>query len=373
MAAGLTLLVVRNSAQDEVTVPGDVSVSVPAPTLEPAVIVPPTVPPTVPDNTTATASQGMVDSLVIASDTGVTVTAADGPVRVVTTEPMSAAVLLDDGRVVMQRPIDSTLPADQAAYVRRPLLTDDGTGGLIELETPDELQRPLRLHDATALFGRQFLLVEAGPLAQCQGRGTRCTATIYLWAIDSGTLIEVATNDAWEGGWGRLSVSATGVVLGTAYNSVTGSPFAWALDPSATEATPTTLPASAALDLAALGLEPDYSDCFSCPDSFAIGKSGEVVGWVERLENGTAVLNIATIDDSTISRIAITELPIPAPKLSNLDLSGVQIADGSPVGLVAVQVVDTNFVPGPWYVVDVATGVATPVSGASEGSMVGFG
>jgi hypothetical protein len=168
--------------------------------------------------------------------------------------------------------------------------TPDGTPGDPLIWRPDGSVETLlgslaanqsyRLHDLAVIGGVPTLLYGVS------SRGTQADGeefvfedyfeVVHALSMTPGnwTTVEVANINTWEGGFSRLSLSTTGIVVGTAYESVSNRLFT------------VNLPGSAAVapDAAALGVPTGAGDEPGRPDSFTISHDGESIVWFEDTE-----------------------------------------------------------------------------------------
>ena len=136
-----------------------------------------------------------------------------------------------------------------------------------EFDLPED--RWLRIHDIAVIGGREAMLVELQPMPNPQGADA---GTLELWFFDTAERRQIAADvGGWERGVSRLSMSNTGLVVGEAYDGVTGRLFAigglFGSDPTG-------------LDPTTLGLDDSYSDCNDCPRLYTIDQSGGTVAWL---------------------------------------------------------------------------------------------
>ena len=284
------------------TIPGDATESTLAP------IVTTTPPVTEPTGTDATDPATTTEPPPASSPATTEPPATTGPATIVTagadgvhldgamitTDPMSNAFAVPDGRVFMQRarvyqPAD---PAETALLVVLP-----GSGTPEALAVPPELEAGLVLHDAAAVDGEVVLVVETQP-PLCPNPDS-CTGAIWAYRPDSGRIDQLQDKNVWEGGWDRLMLATTGLIVGTESESASH----WA--------TSFVVPGSGAepLDLAALGIDETYGDCSDCPNGFGIDPRGGFVSWFENdLETFQTTISIAALD-GTIVRIPLIDRP----------------------------------------------------------------
>ncbi len=225
------------------------------------------------------------------------VTAGEEGVRldgaVITTDAMASAFAVPDGRVFMQRAqYDPEDLASTALLVVRP-----GSGTPEALSVPPELDTGLVLHDAAAVDGEVVLVVETRP-PLCDAPDP-CSGAIWAFRPDTGELDQLQEKNVWEGGWSRLTLANTGVIVGTETESATH----WA--------TSLVVPRSGAepVDLALLGIDEMYGDCSDCPNGFGIDPRGGFVSWIENdLETFQTTLTVAALDGRSV-RIPLIDRP----------------------------------------------------------------
>ena len=213
---------------------------------------------------------------------------------VITTEPMASAFAVPDGRVFMQR-TRAYQPADVSETALFVVLPGSGTPQA--LAVPPELEVGLILHDAAAVGGEVVLVVETQP-PLCAAPEP-CSGAVWAFRPDTGQLDLLQERNVWEGGWDRLMLATTGVIVGTETES------------SSHWATSFVVPGSGAepLDLALLGIDEMYGDCSDCPNGFGIDPRGGFVSWIETdLETFQTTMTIAALD-GTIVRIPLIDRP----------------------------------------------------------------
>jgi hypothetical protein len=357
---------------------GTIPASTPATTIGSAVTTPetstggsvlPTAPTATSNTSTTTAlvdAGGVRTPLVSAGPDGVTVTDPDGVTTEITTEPMAVAVRAPDGRLFMQRLETRTDPsADTTIFVVEP-----GTTQLIGVSDPAVFAgASKRLHAGAVVDGELILLVETGT-ATCTSPNA-CDGSLWAFRPDSGAADQLATKNMWEGAWSDLSLSSTGVVVGDDFESVTVAPFSVVL-PGATGTT---------VDFGALGLEPAYSDCSTCPRSFRIDPTGRFVGWMEHDPMTGTHVSVARLVDAKVVRTALVDATgarccassdgplisvFSSIALDDVAMDGVRDAVS---GRAVINEVDPTSDRAP-LVVDLETGVATI---GNVGTSVRFG
>lgn len=184
------------------------------------------------------------------------------------------------------------------------------------------------LHDAAVVNGEVVLLVESAPGELCTDPNT-CIGSV--WAIwpdrTADAAAKIDEQNVWEAGYSRLSLSATGVVVGMKSAEVSSSPWSVAI-PGAT---------ASPIDPVALGLEVDYIDCSTCPTSLTIDSTGRYVGWIQppTADSTNSFIFVKRLTDGfTLTNVIAesTELPL----FASLDIGrftddGAAITDGGAI------------------------------------------
>jgi hypothetical protein len=174
------------------------------------------------------------------------------------------ALLTPGGAVIFQpqRTAPDGTPGDPLIW--RP------DGSVETLLGPLAANQSYRLHDLAVVNGVPTLLYG---IAARGSEPDGYSEAVHALTMTPGnwTTVELAEVNTWEGGFTRLSLSTTGVVVGTAYESVSNRYFSTAL-PAATAVAP---------DAAALGVSAESGDEPNRPDDFTISHDGESIVWFE--------------------------------------------------------------------------------------------
>jgi hypothetical protein len=341
IAAAVIGLLVMGRPDDTAEAPATESTTLPtaAPTLapttvpvtEPPVVVtgpeestpaPTTVPTTTP--TTTTPPVAATDEVImIAGYDGIVVD--DGTTLTPALEGTGAdtARRVPDGRIFFQhRDLD---PA--GVYVV------DG-GGVSEVAMPRGFPGAPILHDVAVVGGEVVLLVESSP-GGCQDPNT-CLGSVWAIQPDTGAATMVEESNVWESDWSALSLSDTGVIVGT-----------WSADASygmysrvlpGVDAQP--------VDADALGVEADYVDCSTCPKAFTIDRTGRFVGWLVTADDGTIGLVAKDVTGSGTTVGYVVGDANSIPTFPTLEISGIDAPGGNPVGRAIVGDSDPDAVDG---------------------------
>ena len=308
-----------------------------------------------PTTTAVIDAEGVRTNLVSTGPAGVTVTAPDGATTEITAERMAVAVRAPDGRVFVQRVDARTDPsADTTIFLIEP-----GTTELIGIPDPAAFAgAPKHLHAAAVVDGELTLLVETGN-ATCASPDS-CDGRLWAFRPDSGVADQLATKNMWEGAWSDLSLSSTGVVVGDDFESATVAPFSVVVPGGS----------GTAIDFGALGLEPAYFDCSTCPRSLQIDPTGRFIGWMEHDPMTGTYVSVARLEDDIVIRTALVDATGArccasgdGPQISvfsSLAIDGLTIdgARGTVAGRAVINETDPTS-DRPPVLVDLETGVAT--------------
>ncbi len=314
-------------------------------TTAPATTTPATTTPVTATPPTTAAAPKPVDRADVrlqAGPDGVEILGLDG--RVVTTEPMAIARLGPNGSVYMQR--TQSVDVDSNGSETQLLVVGPNSSAPEPVVLAAPLDGPLRLHDSAAVEGRWTVLVESVP-PMCPNPDD-CVGGLYLYRPDTGEITELVSKIVWEGGWEQLSLSETGLIVGTESGSASRGPFIAAV-PGASVELPTP---------AGLGLDENYFDCSDCPQGYGINRRGDAVAWVEGDPASAAIVRMVALDGTPIGEapFAATGDNIVVVSLGDADVGG---GNSTPIAIVnAVFVGDrtvANLPVAPVYV-DIVTG-----------------
>ncbi|MDP2293541.1 MAG: hypothetical protein Q8M22_20360 [Actinomycetota bacterium] len=302
-AALVGVLVWANDGGDPRVVP---ATTIPVPTSAPVTVAPTvesTVPPTTVETTTPTtapAPSGMDGSstIITAGPDGVW-RVTDGVPEQLVTEPMSMALQLPDGSVIMQR--QSGWSSEGAAQADTTLLVWQ-FGELSELFPGEALTGWVRLYDVAMVNGEMTVLYAVEQEAQPQSvlvesvLLTRSLATFETTVID-------AEFGGWEQGYSRMHLAEKGLIVGEYYQEVLRQFVSYS---------EVSQPGVSAADL---GLESSYTDCSDCPRLYTISRDGSTIAWLD----GTSLIRVATATDAAVD-YALIDLGEEALSATDLEL-----------------------------------------------------
>ena len=181
--------------------------------------------------------------------------------------PAEIALGTPGGAVIFQpaRPSPEDEPGDPLVW--RP----DGAVERLLGELP--AGQSYRLYDVAAVDGVPTVLygVRTRP-ADLDPTGFEEVLIALTMAPDGWRTDELGRVATWEGGYGRLSLSSAGLVVGEQSELVSHSFFSVAVPGSPAAAT-------GSIEAASLGLDPTYGDC-DCPRGFAVTGDGRTIAWI---------------------------------------------------------------------------------------------
>lgn len=188
----------------------------------------------------------------------------DGVSTQLVTEPMSMALQLPDGSVIMQRSSGWSSDGNQADTT----LLIWQFGELNELFPGEALTGWVRLYDVAMVNGEMTVLYAVEQEAQPQSvlvesvLLTRSLATFETTVID-------AEFGGWEQGYSRMHLAENGLIVGEYYQEVVRQFVSYS---------EVSQPGISAADL---GLESSYTDCSDCPRLYTVSRDGSRLAWLD--------------------------------------------------------------------------------------------
>ncbi|MEY2474306.1 MAG: hypothetical protein QOK28_3635 [Actinomycetota bacterium] len=239
--------------------------------------------------------------------------------KTITDEPFAMALALDDGTFVAQRHTGEsrrdgiTWPRSDTSVVR---VDQRGKSTpLFEAKTGFVI-----LHDFAVVDGRRLLLYSVDVNNYASGK-----EELYALDLDGADHpLDVGTIGGWEATTSRLTLSSTGLIVGTSYGVCcqSGNFIALAVPDSAAAARP--LPK--ATDF---GLADGYEDGCACPTGFAVDPDGTAIYWLSPVDGGATFTVVrATLDDP----------------LHTSEVAPVARLDSSTFGRMSIDADDSRFV-----------------------------
>jgi hypothetical protein len=264
------------------------------------------VPSSISDTTTATSTTvppvASTPTLVIAGPGGVSVRTGDDEQRW-TAEPMSFAVRMPDGSLLVQRNVGLGEDQGWTEADTTPLLIESpGTEPVGLFANGDFFDTGWwRVHDVALVDGQTTVLIER---QESQLRGLDSPPGSLI-AIRMDTTEIVTVDDqfgGWEQGSNRLRLAGNGLIVGVAFAEASWSLISYSLG--------VVPPVTAAQ----VGLEDSYFDC-TCPSQYTTDRSGTYVAW--EVGGALVVTDLAT---GTVERYDLP--PVNGPVM------GIELGDG---------------------------------------------
>jgi len=281
--------------------------------------------------------------------------------EVLTGTPAQTAHRVPDGRVFFQRRLLDPPGIFVSSGSDTPDAQSDTT--VQEVAMPPDFGAAAVLHDVAVVNGEVVLLVESSTGGSCSDPNT-CIGSIWAIWPDRGTggegvMVEEA--NVWESGWSALSLSDTGVIVGTWSSEASYGLYS------------RVIPGVAAQPVVAdgLGLEPDYFDCSTCPKAFTIDRTGRFVGWLATADDGTIGLVAKDVTGSGTTVGYVVGDANSIPMFPTLDIAGIAAPGGNPSGRAIVSDSNPDAVDGA-QVFDLANQNGEPIVIGKAGERMAF-
>ena len=217
----------------------------------------------------------------------------DGLATQLTAEPMSMALQLPDGSVIMQRSSGWTFDGDQADTT--PLVWRNGE--LSELFTGEALDGWVRLYDVAMVNGEMTLLYAVEQEAQPQSVLVESVLLARSLATWETTVVDPEFG-GWEQGYSRMHLAENGLIVGEFYQEVVRQFVSYSL------------PGGEPLTADQFDLESSYTECNDCPRLYTVRRDGNIVAWLD----GT-VLRLATPDLTAEEQFDLGDVALEATDL----------------------------------------------------------
>lgn len=371
IAAAVVGLLVLGRPDDIAEAPATEPTTLPtaAPTLAPTLpTVPVTGPPVVvtgPESTPAPTTTPSTSPTTAPTTTVPPVAATDEVIMIAGYD----GILLDDGSTlswVLEGTGSDTARRvpDGRVFFQRRLLDPAGVyvvdgGEVSEVAMPPDFSATAILHDVAVVDGEVVLLVESSPEG-CQDPNT-CLGSVWVLRPDTGAATMIEESNVWESDWSALSLSDTGVIVGTWSAEASYGMYSRVIP--GVDAQP--------IDADALGLDADYVDCSTCPKAFTIDRTGRFVGWLVTADDGTIGLVAKDVTGSGTTVATVVGDASSIPSFPTLDISGIAAPGGNPSGRAIVGDSDPNAVAGA-QVFDLANTDAEPITIGKAGERMAF-
>lgn len=289
--------------------------STPAPTTTP------TTTPTTAPTTTVPPVAATDEVIMIAGYDGIVVDDGTSLTDVLTGTPAQTAHRVPDGRVFFQR----RLLDPPGIFVYSGSDTPDAQSDTTvqEVAMPPDFGAAAVLHDVAVVNGEVVLLVESSTGGSCSDPNT-CLGSIWAIWPDRGTGGEgvmIEESNVWESGWFALSLSDTGVIVGT-----------WSSE-AAYGLYSRVIPGVDAQPVVAdgLGLDPDYFDCSTCPKAFTIDRTGQYIGWLDTPNDGSLAIVVHSLGAGWTFSYNVLDVS-DLPPFASLEIGAIET---DPTGLLA--------------------------------------